>query len=72
MLQADTVVFKHQYITTPTVSKADELVEVANKLTQVLRDKTMTNNETTDKQKLMQLADIFKVVCNKNTQARSR
>ena len=57
---ADTVVFKPQYITIPTVLKIDAIVAVANELTQVLKDKTVTNIK-----QLMQLVDIFKAVATK-------
>ena len=55
----DIVVFKHQYIITPMVSKADAIVAVAKKLTQVIQDKTSTKIGVTEKQQLMQLAVIF-------------
>ena len=62
---ADTVIFKHQYITTSTVSKAGAIVAMANKLTQVLREETATNIEITEKQKLMQLVNIFQTEATK-------
>ena len=55
------MVFKHQHIT-PTVTKADAIVAVANKLTQVLREETDNNIGVTEKQKLMQLVEIFQTV----------
>ena len=51
---ADTIVFKHQYITTPTVTKADAIVAMANKLTQVLQEETENNIGVTEKWKLTQ------------------
>ena len=43
ILIAKTVLFKHQYITTPTVSKADTIVALATKLTKVLQEETEIN-----------------------------
>ena len=59
---ADTVLFKHQYITTPTVTKADTIVTAATKLTQVLQDETETNIGATENQKLKQLVEVFQTV----------
>ena len=61
----DTVVFNHQYITTPRVTKADAIVAAVNKLTQVLRGETDTNIKITEKQKLTQLVDIFQTMASK-------
>ena len=59
---ANTVSFQHQYIATPRVTKADTIVAVATKLTQVLQEETETNIGATEKQKLKQLAEVFQTV----------
>ena len=59
---ADTVFFKHHYITMPTVSKADKIVVAANKIIQVLRDKTEISIGATEQQQLNQLAEVFQKV----------
>ena len=59
---ADTIFFKHQFITMSTVSKADTIVVVANKLTQVLREKTESNIGVTEQQQLKQLVEAFQKV----------
>ena len=43
------MVSKHQYITVPTVTKADIIVAVANKLSQVLREETDNSIGVTEK-----------------------
>ena len=58
---ANTLLFKHQYITTPTVTKAETIVAVATKLTQVLQEETETNMPQ-KKQKLKQLAEVLQSV----------
>ena len=40
---ADTVFFKHKYITMPTISKADAFVTAASHLAQVLQGEISTN-----------------------------
>ena len=55
----DTVFFKHQYITMPTVSKADTIVAEAHKLTQVVREEIESNIGTMEQQHLKQLAEVF-------------
>ena len=59
---ADTIFFKHQFITMSTVSKADTIVVVANKLTQVIREKTESNIGATEQQQLKQLVEAFQKV----------
>ena len=56
------MVFKHQYITAPTVTKADAILAVTNKLTQVQEGETETNIGATEKQKLTQLVKKFQTV----------
>ena len=46
----------------PTVSKADKIVAAANKVIQVLRDKTEISIGATEQQQLNQLAKVFQKV----------
>ena len=65
---ADMAVFKHQYITVPTVSKADAIVSVVNKLTQQNINKYWRDRETTTHA----TSNKFQLSCNKIHSTRSR
>ena len=54
---SDTVVYKHQYITNPSLSPESHVVAAAQKLATALQGKIPTGNETAEA--LKRVSDLF-------------
>ena len=64
---SDKVLFKHQYITIPEVSKANAIVAAATQLIKVLQDELLKNISETNKEQQAHLASIFHTTTNRWT-----
>jgi hypothetical protein len=68
---SDTVFFKHQYITNPTVSPESHVVTAAQQLTTALKGNIPAGNETTEA--LKKVSKLFtKIAATKNEAAKTK
>jgi hypothetical protein len=68
---SDTVFFKHQYITNPTISPESHVVAVAQQLTIMLQGNIPTGNKTAEA--LRKVSELFtKIAITKNELAKAK
>ncbi len=68
---SDTVFFKHQYITNPTVSPESHVVAAAQQLATALQGNIPTGNETAEA--LKKVSNIFtKIACGKKQSCKNK
>ena len=56
---SDTVYFRHKYITTPTVTKADEVIRAARDLSKAIRTNSPSQSQATNYEDLKKISKIF-------------
>ena len=68
----DTIIFHHRRITNPAVSRADEIVAAASKLTEALKGNIQQDLTTIDIHELERLANIFQEAALKVSETNAR